>query len=266
MLRSDSAKPRITTYDDTEGPTRGERIELSARVLGNWVNKAANVLQDEFDIAPGSVVRLDLPPHWRTAYWALATWSVGGTVSLGLDSAEEAADLLVTTDREAAAAAATAGSPAVLVTLAGLARSASTPVPQGVMDEAKELSTHGDQFAAWEEPSDDDTALVAGGERTAYADLVAPAGTAERRHLTMTDTTDFLRACLALWAADGSVVLSRGEAPARRRRTSWRRGPAPRVRCRAQSSEVSRSASRWPSRSAWPRRRSRRASPWTAPP
>ena len=30
----------------------------------------------------------------------------------------------------------------------------------------------------------------------------------------MTDTADFLRACLALWAADGSVVLSRGEAPA----------------------------------------------------
>jgi len=212
MLRSDSAKPRITTYDDTQGPTRGERIELSARVLRNWVNKAANALQDEFDIAPGSVVRLDLPPHWRTAYWALATWSVGGTVSLDGNPGNDAPDLFVTTDPDAAAES---GCPAVLVTLAGLARSASVPVPQGVMDEAKELSTHGDQFAAWEEPADDDTALVAGGERTAYADLVAPqANGAERRHLTMTDTADFLRACLALWAADGSVVLSRGEAPA----------------------------------------------------
>lgn len=209
MLRSDSAKPRITTYDDTDGPTRGERIELSARVLGNWVSKAANALQDEFDIAPGSVVHLDLPPHWRTAYWALATWSVGGTVSL---DAGDTADLIVTTDRDAAAAA---GSPAVLVTLAGLARAAAVPVPEGVMDEARELSTHGDQFAAWEEPDDGDPALVAGGERTAYADLVEPqGGTAERRHLTTTSTADFLRACLALWAADGSVVLSRGEAPA----------------------------------------------------
>lgn len=218
MLRSDSAKPRITTYDDTDGPTRGERIELSARVFGNWVNKAANALQDEFDISPGSVVHLDLPPHWRTAYWALATWSVGGTVSLNEAYPDEGStrpDLLVTTDPDAAAAS---DSPAVLVTLAGLARSASVPVAQGVMDEAKELSTHGDQFAAWEEPEDSDTALIAGGERTAYANVlssVAPqANSAERRHLTMTDTADFLRACLALWAADGSVVLSRGEAPA----------------------------------------------------
>ncbi|KGN32396.1 hypothetical protein N802_18700 [Knoellia sinensis KCTC 19936] len=208
MLRSDSAKPRITTYDDTDGPTRGERIELSARVLGNWVSKAANALQDEFDIAPGSVVHLDLPPHWRTAYWALATWSVGGTVSLD----DEAGDLLVTTDADAAAAA---DGPAVLVTLAGLARAATVPVPPGVMDEAKELSTHGDQFAAWEEPADDDTALITEGERTAYADLVVPQEkSGERRHLTTTSTADFLTTCLTLWAADGSVVLSRGEAPA----------------------------------------------------
>lgn len=224
MLRSDSAKPRITTYDDTDGPNKGERIELSARVLANWVSKAANALQDEFDIAPGSVVRLDLPPHWRTAYWALATWSVGatvavpdsdtdGTVASGATAAEP--DLLVTTD-PATAAASTA--PAVLVTLAGLARSAPTPVPDGVMDEAKELSTHGDQFEPWEEAADDDTALIHGGERTAYSDVVNRTGTqadsAERRHLTTTSTSDFLVTGLALWAADGSVVLSRGEAPA----------------------------------------------------
>ncbi|MFC7486652.1 TIGR03089 family protein [Knoellia sp. CPCC 206453] len=213
MLRSDSAKPRITTYDDTDGPTRGERIELSARVLGNWVNKAANALQDEFDIAPGSIVHLDLPPHWRTAYWALATWSVGATVST--DAGDATPDLLVTTDNDTAAAS---DSPAVLVTLAGLARSAATPVPQGVMDEAKELSTHGDQFVAYDQPDDSDTALISRGERTAYADVLgsaAPrANSAERRHLTTTGTADFLRACLALWTADGSVVLSRGEAPA----------------------------------------------------
>ncbi|CAN7151731.1 TIGR03089 family protein [Knoellia sp. LjRoot47] len=209
MLRSDSAKPRITTYDDTDGPTRGERIELSARVLSNWVSKAANALQDEFDVAPGSVVHLDLPPHWRTAYWALATWSVGGAVAL---DDTEPADLLVTTAPDAAAAS---DSPAVLVTLAGLARAAAVPVPSGVMDEAKELSTHGDQFAAWEEPADDDLALVHGGGRTAYAEVVVPhASAGERRHLTTTSTADFLAACLALWASDGSVVLSRGAAPA----------------------------------------------------
>ena len=242
MLRSDPARPRITTYDDTDGPTRGERIELSARVLSNWVNKAANALQDEFDIAPGRTVHLDLPPHWRTAYWALATWSVGAAVSLGEAGAGHA-DLLVTTDPEAAGGVLVVGEQAAhvlrllrlhqlqepgglvfgqlveqvggVVTLAGLARSAPAPVPAGVMDEARELSTHGDQFATWEEPEDSDQALVSGGERTAYADVVVPAADrGERRHLTTTDTADFLVACLSLWAADGSVVLSRGEAPA----------------------------------------------------
>lgn len=212
LLRTDAAAPRITTYDDTDAPTRGERIELSARVLSNWVSKAANALQDDFDAAPGSVVRLDLPPHWRTAYWALATWSVGATVSLDV---EGPADVVVTTDPGTAGAAAAAGVGSVLVTLAGLARSATVPVPTGVMDEARELSTHADQFAAWEDASDDDVALVAAGERTAYASIVAPQGeSGERRHLTTTDTETFLRITLGLWAAGGSVVLSRGDAPA----------------------------------------------------
>ena len=41
---------------------------------------------------------------------------------------------------------------AVLVTLAALARSAGAPVPAGVVDEARELATHGDVFDAWDEP------------------------------------------------------------------------------------------------------------------
>ena len=94
MLRSDPGRPRVTFYEDTPGPTRGERIELSAKVLANWVSKAANALQEEWDLAPGSRVRLALPPHWRSLYWALAVWSVGATVVL--DDGD--ADLVVTDD------------------------------------------------------------------------------------------------------------------------------------------------------------------------
>ena len=83
LVRADATRPRVTFYDDAPGPTRGERIELSGRVLANWVAKAGNALQEEYDAAPGTLVRLDLPAlHWRTAYWALAVWSVGATVSL----------------------------------------------------------------------------------------------------------------------------------------------------------------------------------------
>ena len=47
MLAADPGRPRVTYYDDTPGPTQGERIELSAKVLANWVSKAAGALQDE---------------------------------------------------------------------------------------------------------------------------------------------------------------------------------------------------------------------------
>lgn len=211
LLRSDPGRPRVTCYDDTDGPTRGERVELSARVLANWVSKAANALQDEWDLGPGSRVQLDLPSHWRTAYWALATWSVGGTVVL--DGAPAgAADLLVTDSPVAAGAA---HGPSVLVTLPALARTAPVPVGGDTMDEARELATYGDQFVALDEPAPDEAALVWAGGTASYADVVA-AGAAPggRVHLVDPAPAELLRTMLAVWAADGSVVLSRGRAPA----------------------------------------------------
>lgn len=240
MLRHDPARPRITAYDDTGSATHGERVELSAKVLANWVSKAANLLQDEWDLGPGSVVRIDLPAHWRSAYWALAVWAVGATVRLG----EGAADALVTTSPAAAAAFAADGGDAALVSLAALARRADEPV-DGVLDEAAELATHPDAFTAWQEPGDDDVAIIVEGVGTRYADVVddarreastgwhgaggaashgaggtaargtggGPAGTPDRARVHVLDPSlaAFLGACLAAWAADGSIVLTRGQ-------------------------------------------------------
>lgn len=212
MLGSDPAGPRVTFYDDTPGPTQGERIELSAKVLANWVNKAANALQEEWDIAPARRVRLALPPHWRSLYWALAVWSVGATVVLDDDASDEACDLVVTDD--ATVAAASTG-PTVLVTLAALARGASNPVPLGAMDEARELSTYADQFSPWEEPDPGDAALSDKGTDTAYGDVVPERSWARgvRIHTSTDDLRTALELALAAWAAGGSVVLSRGPEP-----------------------------------------------------
>jgi uncharacterized protein (TIGR03089 family) len=205
LLRSDPARPRVTFYEDSPGPTQGERIELSAKVLANWVNKAANALQDEWDIAPGSRVRLAVPPHWRSLYWALAVWSVGATVVLD----DSAADLVVTDDVEVATASTV---PAVLVTLAALARGASAPVPPGAMDEARELATYADQFSPWEETAPGDIALRGPDADAAYEVVVPqrdwPRGV--RVHTTATTLGPFLTTTLAAWAVDGSIVLSRG--------------------------------------------------------
>ncbi|NHA68004.1 TIGR03089 family protein [Phycicoccus flavus] len=216
MMAADPGRPRITVYDDTDGPTAGERVELSARVFANWVAKAANLLQDELDAEPGRTVRVDLPPHWRTAYWAFAAWSVGASVVVpgagdgtdgGGDTGDTAADVLVTDDPDTAAA--TDAEHVVLVTLAALARSATGPVPAGAVDEAHEVATHGDVFVPLAEPDPAAPALLTRDGRRTFADLV-PTGTGGRVHTGTVDTGAFLDLLLEVWAGDGSVVLTRG--------------------------------------------------------
>ncbi len=205
LSRSDAARPRITVYDDVDGPTRGERVELSARVLSTWVAKAANALQEEWDAGPGTILRLDLPPHWRAVVWAMATWSVGACLALDDGPAE------VTVSDDPAVLTAASGD-TVLVTLAALARTASVPVPAGAMDEARELATYGDRFDPWARPADDDPALRSGGVLTPYGSVLPapswPSGT--RLHTSTDDLRDLLDQVLGVWLVDGSLVLSRG--------------------------------------------------------
>ena len=81
-LARSPATPLLTYYDDGTG----ERVELSATTLANWVAKTANLLQEELDVGPGSTVAVALPVHWQTAVVLLGVWSCGATV---LDTAVE---------------------------------------------------------------------------------------------------------------------------------------------------------------------------------
>lgn len=205
----DSAAPRITCYDDVPGPTAGERIELSGHVLGTWVSKAGNALQEEWDIEPGSVVRLSVQPHWRLLYWAWAVWSVGAHVDLDGDLA---ADLVVTDDTGSLPG----DGPAVLVTRGALARSAGADLPDSVMDEAADLASFGDDFMAWQEPDEDDLALTLGGSSRTHGAVVAdvcadvPVAKGARLHLVDPTAGELLRTAMAVWAGGGSLVLQLG--------------------------------------------------------
>lgn len=207
-LQRDGGRPRVTAYDDGPGPTQGERIELSGRVLGTWVAKAANLLTEELDVQPGDRVALDLPAHWRALYWGLALWSCGACV---IAANHPDARALITTDPEHAERAARTGD-AILVTLPALARRAQVPLGPGVLDEAATIASYGDVFSATGRPSPSSAAVLAGSRTTTYADLVPepawPAGT--RAHLIAADLATLYETALAAWAADGSIVLSRG--------------------------------------------------------
>ena len=207
ILRSDPARPRVTFYEDTPGPTFGERIELSGKVVNNWISKAGNALQDEYDLEPGCVVRLALPPHWRALYWAFAVWAVGGTVDcVGAASP----DLLICDEPDLAASLHPSPNDVVLVTLAALARVHPGPVPAGVMDEARDLATYGDQFSARSGAPRESVALITRGGPTAYRSVVPQRDWPTGARVNVSGSlADVLESTLAAWAVDGSVVLAR---------------------------------------------------------
>ncbi|WP_192796621.1 TIGR03089 family protein [Serinicoccus kebangsaanensis] len=211
-VAADPTTPALTYYDDSPEGT-GERIEVSRKVLRTWVAKAANALQEGLDVQPGSVVLVDLPaPHWRLAYWALAVWSVGATLTV---DAHEGADVLVTGDPDSEVAGDC--DEVVAVALPALARHFGTELRSGVMDEAAELASFADDFTAWDDAREQDAALVTAGDRVRYGELLDDMGQLPADARVLVTTTDrglFVRQVLQLLALGSSAVLVRGEGPA----------------------------------------------------
>ncbi len=207
LARTDSASPRLTWYG-----ADGERVELSGRVLENWVHKAANVLVEEGDCQAGDTVRLDLPSgHWRATYWALAAWLCGASVRL---DEVDGSDVLVTADADTAADS--AAPLRILVSLPALARSFPGQTPGGVMDEAAELASYGDHFVAdaGAIPAGSSLALVGADGATWNAGALFEPDTTvgARRHVdaATAGAAACLRAQLSTWASTGSVVVTSG--------------------------------------------------------
>ena len=116
------------------------------------------------------------------------------------------ADLVVTDDPERLPD----DGPAVLVTRAALARRTDHDLPDGVMDEAADLASYGDDFTPWAEPEDDDPALRTAGGVGSYGQLVAGCGAAARVQLVDPTAEALLRTTLDVWSRGGSLVVHLG--------------------------------------------------------
>lgn len=203
-LRSgQSTSPRLTWY----GPD-SERVELSGRVLDNWVAKTSNLLQDELDAEPGTRLRLDLPAHWKSVILALAAWQLGMEVVFG----DAEAELLATADPGPAAAE--GGFDAVVaVALPALAMRWNGELPSGVLDYAAEVRSHGDFFMPHVDPEASRRAVLtsAGAAHTHSGLLDGFAAPHEHGLRLLVPAGDGLEASLAqslgAWKGDGSVVL-----------------------------------------------------------
>ncbi|KIS28271.1 hypothetical protein TV39_05570 [Arthrobacter sp. SPG23] len=198
-----STSPRLTWY----GPD-AERVELSGRVLDNWVAKTSNLLQDELDAEPGTRLRLDLPAHWKSMILALAAWQLGMEVVLGSADAE----LLATASPEAGLEG-EAFDAVIAVPLPALAMRWPGELPPGVVDFGAEVRSHGDVFMAHEDPEGSRPAVVSSaGTLHAHSDLLEGFAAAHETGVRLlVRAGDGLEAalvqCLGAWHNNGSVVL-----------------------------------------------------------
>ncbi len=227
-LRSvDPTAPRLTWY----GPD-GERVELSGKVLDNWVAKTTNFAVDELDAGPGSTVGLDMPAHWRSLCWVLAAWQSGATVVFAGGSGTPAAaatdaavtdtevlatdaldtDVTVTSD-PGIPGSSTAGALVVAVALGALDMRWRGDLPADVVDYAAEVRAHGDVFMPFDQPAVTDAAVVSRHtDRIAFGSLLdgyaVPSGQPERTLLRADAGLEAtVRKALGIWAAGGSVLL-----------------------------------------------------------
>ncbi|NUP58625.1 MAG: TIGR03089 family protein [Pseudarthrobacter sp.] len=208
QLRSgNSTAPRLTWY----GPD-AERVELSGRVLDNWVAKTSNLLQDELDAEPGMRLRLDLPAHWKSMVWALAGWQLG--LELVLDRVQ--ADFLATADPAQVAEQYDA---VIAVALPALAMRWAGELPHGCLDYAAEVRSHGDVFMPHGDPDPAACAVVTGdGRSIVHADLLSsfarPHEEGVRLHVAAGRGLEpALSDALGVWSRGGSVVLTHPDVP-----------------------------------------------------
>lgn len=201
-FRSASGAPRLIWY----GPGH-ERVELSGRVLENWVAKTSNMLMEELDAEAGTVVALDMPPHWKTLVWALASWQVGAVTLL---DGEAPADLRVTMD--AGTEGARAGrEDELLVLVAPGALDMRWPgnLPSGAVDYAATVRSFGDVYL--DEPPGDETECVrADGTGYTFGEFLTD-GAGSTGGIWLVPASLPLQTVLAaasrIWASGGTVVL-----------------------------------------------------------
>lgn len=222
-VRREPAAPLLTDYDDATGG----RIELSSTTLANWVAKTANLLQDEFDVGPGSTVAVALPAHWQTAAVLLGAWSCGATV---VDTAAEDEGALTGVDVVLAAqdrleALEELDPPDLLGLSLHPLGTGMTGYVGPARDFALEVRGHGDVFHPYRPPAPADPGLVLGslsltleGLVTAARELAARLGVRSGDRV-LVDAAVAAEAGPVAWllaplAAGASIVLYRDSDPA----------------------------------------------------
>ncbi len=209
VLADAPSKPFVTFYDEVSG----ERSELSAKSLANWVAKTHFLLTDELGLGVGDAAYIDLPAHWISVPVLLGCWTAGLEVST--DRARASVAFTV-------AASAPADVPDVFVIAPDSAArgfAAGTP-PEGTADYVAAVRPQPDAWTTVHPPASPADPAIEGISR---ADVVAKSAaragelglTRGSRLLTAREwrgPDDWIDALLAPLAVGGSLVIVRGAA------------------------------------------------------
>jgi uncharacterized protein (TIGR03089 family) len=205
-----SGDPLITYYD----LVTGERTELSAVTVSNWVDKTCYLLTDEYGLDLGDVVLLDVarthPGHWVTACLQLACWRLGVTVAVddGVGARLVVAGPMYST---AAEIATDLGADLLACSLHPLGLPFAERVPEGVSDYSLEVRGQPDQYEAVPVPADQ-PAWRSPEATLTQAELDATDGSPLRRLLRPTTPWPTARdGIVASLVGGGSVVVVVGD-------------------------------------------------------
>jgi uncharacterized protein (TIGR03089 family) len=216
LVANQGSQPFVTYYDDASG----ERAELSARSLGNWVAKTHFLLLDELGLGPGDTAVVALPADWTTVAILLGCWSAGLQVTATGGGEVGFAD-------PATLAHVAGAAEAFVVNPASMTRSfGAGAVPAGTTDYVSAVRPQADAWAAVSFRAHADDPAIDGGSR---AELVAAASArAEQLELgpgarllydrAWTGPADWIDAVVAPLVVGGSVVLVANADPAKRAR------------------------------------------------
>jgi uncharacterized protein (TIGR03089 family) len=207
VLADAPSRPFVTFYDEASG----ERSELSAKSLANWVAKTHFLLTDELGLGVGDAAYIDLPAHWISVPVLLGCWTAG---------------LQLTTDAASAAVAFTTAAPTVgsvpdvyLIAPDSAARGFGTDaLPDATSDYVAAVRPQPDAWATVHPPASPADPAIDGVSRAdVVAKSVARAGelglARGARLLTAREwhgPDDWTDALLAPLAVGGSVVIVRG--------------------------------------------------------
>ena len=136
-----------------------ERVELSGRVLVNWVEKAAGLLVDELDVGASDVLTISPVPHWRLAVLTFAALRAGARVDF---TRHPEPDSVVHAYPESHPDDDAAAQTLLVVAEPALAFECSGPLPQGAVDFCDEVRAQPDMYGGLENPEPDSVALPSG--------------------------------------------------------------------------------------------------------